>query len=47
MARGMGNSLPIEKLDMNHYASWAYKMHQYLFRHRYWSYVEGVNNAAP
>ena len=46
MARGMGNSLPIEKLDMNHYASWAYKMHQYLLGHGYLSYVEGANDAA-
>ena len=22
-------------------------MHQYLMRHRCWSYVEGANNAAP
>ena len=47
MDKGMGNSLPIEKLDMSPYASWAYKMNQYMLVHGYWSYVEGVNNAAP
>ena len=28
MYRGMGSSLPIEKLDRINYTSWSYKMHQ-------------------
>ena len=47
MDRGMGSSLPTEKLDRSNYASWSYKMHQYLLGHGYWSYVEGANDAAP
>ena len=43
----MGSSFPMEKLDRNNYASWSYKMHQYLLGHQYWSNVEGANNAAP
>ena len=46
MGRGMGSSLLMEKLDRNDYTPWAYKMHQYLLGHVYWSYVEGVNEAA-
>ena len=45
MDRGMASSLPTEKLDRNNYASWSYKMHQYLLGHSYWSYVEGANDA--
>ena len=47
MDRGMASSLPIEKLDRNNYASWSYRLNQYLLRHGYWSYVEGGNAAAP
>ena len=47
MDRGMATSLPVEKLDRTNYASWSYKMHQYLFGHGYWSYVDGVNDSAP
>ena len=47
MDRGMASSLLTEKLDRNNYASWSYKMHQYLLGHGYWSYVEGANDAAP
>ena len=36
-----------EKLDRNNYASWEYKMHQYLLEHGYWIYVDGANNEAP
>ena len=36
-------SLPTEKLDRSNYASWSYKIHQYLLGHGYWSYVEGAN----
>ena len=43
----MASSLLTEKLDRNNYASWSYKMHQYLLRHSYWSYVEGANDTAP
>ena len=43
----MASSLPTEKLDRTNYASWSYKMHQYLLGHGYWSYVEGANDAAP
>ena len=47
MDRGMANSLPTEQLDRSNYASWSYKMHQYLLGHGYWSYVNGANNTAP
>ena len=47
MDKGMASSFPTEKLDINNYASWSYKMHQYLLGDDYWSYVEGVNDAAP
>ena len=47
MDRSMASSLPTEKLDRTNYASWSYKMHQYLLGHGYWSYVEGANEAAP
>ena len=47
MDRGRASSLLIEKLYRNNYASCSYKMHQYLLRHGYWSYVEGVNDIAP
>ena len=43
----MASSLLTEKLDKTNYASWSYKMHQYLLGHGYWSYVEGANDAAP
>ena len=35
MDKGMGSSLAIEKLDMNTYTSWEYKMHQYLPGYNY------------
>jgi hypothetical protein len=47
MDRGVGSFLPAEKLDKTNYASWAYKMHQYLLGHGYWSYVDGANDTAP
>ena len=43
----MASSLLTEKLDRTNYASWSYKMHQYMLGHGYWSYVEGANDAAP
>ena len=45
--RGMASSLPTEKLDRSNYASWSYKMHQYLLGHGYWSYVDKANDPAP
>ena len=45
MDRGMASSLPTQKLDRTNYASWSYKMHQYLLGHGYWSYVDGANDA--
>ena len=47
MDRNIASSLPTKKLDRSNYASWLYKMHQYLLGHGYWSYVEGANVAAP
>ena len=43
----MGNSLPSEKLDWNNFASWEYKMHQYLVGQAYWSYIEGAEETEP
>ena len=34
--------LPSEKLDRNNFASWEYKMHQYLVGQGYWSYIKGA-----
>ena len=42
----MASSLPTEKLDRSNYASWSYKMHQYLLGHGYWSYIDGANDGA-
>ena len=47
MDRGMVSSLPTEKLNRSNYASWSYKMHQYLLGHGYWSYVDGANDETP
>ena len=47
MDRNIASSLPTEKLDRSNYASWSYKMHQYLLGHGYWSYAEGANVVAP
>ena len=47
MDRGIASSLPTGKLDKNNYASWSYKMHQYLLRHGYWSYVQGAHDTSP
>ena len=35
MYRGMASSLLTEKIDRSNYASWSYKMHQYLVGHGY------------
>ena len=43
----MASSLLTEKLDRSNYQSWSYKMHQYVVRHGYWSYVDGANDTAP
>ena len=47
MDRGMASSLPTEKVNRSNYASWSYKMHQYLLGHGYWSYVDGPNDTTP
>jgi hypothetical protein len=47
MDRGVGSFLPTEKLNRTNYASWSYKMHQYLLEHGYWSYFDGANDTAP
>jgi hypothetical protein len=47
MDREVGSFLPTEKLHRTNYASWAYKMHQYLLGHGYWSYVDGANDTTP
>ena len=41
MDKAMGSSVPTEKLERINYASWVYKMHQYLVGHGYWSYIKG------
>ena len=43
----MGSALPSEKLDRNNFASWEYKMHQYLVGQGYWSYIEGAHIDQP
>ena len=43
----MGSALPTEKLDRNNFASWEYKMHQYLVGQGYWSYFKGVHEERP
>ena len=43
----VGTMLPIENLDRSNYASWSYRMHQYLLGHGYRSYVDGANDATP
>ena len=47
MDRGMASLLLTEKLDKSNYASWSYKMCQYLLGHGYWSYEDGANDATP
>ena len=43
----MGQPLPSEKLDRNNFASWEYKMHQYLDGQSNWSYIEGAQESKP
>ena len=43
----MGSALPSEKLDRNNFASWEYKMHQYLVEQGYWSYIKGAHENQP
>ena len=43
----MGSAFPIDKLDKKKFASWEYKMHQYLVSQGYWSYVEGAHENQP
>jgi hypothetical protein len=47
MDKGVGSFLPTEKLDRTNYASWSYKMHQYLLGHGYYSYIDGANDTTP
>ena len=43
----MGSALPTEKLDRNNFASWEYKMHQYLVEQGYWGYITGAHENQP
>ena len=43
MNNQMGSALPTEKLDRTNFASWEYKMHQYLVGQGYWSYIKGAH----
>ena len=43
----MGSALPSEKLDRNNFASWEYKMKQYLVGQGYWSYIIGAHEDKP
>ena len=43
----MASSLPTEKLDRTNYASWSYKMHQYLLGHNYWSMSKELMTRHP
>ena len=45
----MGSILPTKKLDKTNFASWEYKMHQYLVGQGqgYWSYIEGAQENQP
>ena len=43
----MGSALPTKKLDNTNFASWEYKMHQYLVGQGYWSYIEGAHENQP
>ena len=43
----MGSAFPTKKLDRTNFASWEYKMHQYLVGQGYWSYIEGVHETQP
>ena len=42
-----GSALPTKKLDRNNFASWEYKMHQYLAGQGYWSYIIGAYKNQP
>ena len=43
----MGSALPSEKLDRNNFASWEYKMHQYLVGQGYWTNIKGAHEDQP
>ena len=43
----MGSVLPIEKLDRLKFASWEYKMPQYLVGQGYWGYIKGAQENQP
>ena len=43
----MGSTLPTIKHDRNNFASWEYKMQQYLVSLDYWGYIEGAQEMQP
>ena len=43
----MGSVLLVEKVERSNFASWEYKMHQYLVSQGYLSYVEGGQENQP
>ena len=43
----VGSALPTEKLDRTNFVSWEYKMHQYLVKQGYWSYIEEAHEMQP
>ena len=43
----MGSAPPTEKLDRSRFASWEYKMPQYLVGQGYWSYIEWAQEHQP
>ena len=43
----MGSALPSEKLDRNNFASWEYKMHQYLVGHIEGAHIDQPIKTAP
>mgnify|MGYP006970522917 CR=1 FL=1 len=43
----MGSLFPTEKLDRNNFASWVYKMNQYLVKQGYWGYIDGAQAIKP
>ena len=43
----IGSALPTEKLDRTNFASWDYKMHQYLVGQGYCSYIQEAHGMQP
>ena len=42
-----GSAFPTKKFDRTNFASWEYKMHQYLIGQGYWSYINGAHENQP